>query len=415
MIVKRRNLEILALLVLLLVVFASSAFGQDTLQAPKGLKIVDTPYDNGTGVCLIWEVSPSDAKGVNYLIYSSSSENGPFEQIKLVASTAKYLSDFRQYFGFDPDNRNYHCIDLVYPTDDNGNLHQTYYRISIDNGETEEFAPQTVTTMPVEQWIAWNKTNNFILLLTMFLGIGYFINRAKHDPNLFIRRIPGLEAVDEAVGRATEMGRPLLYLTGTYEINQLSTIASVNILRRVAETVARYDSRLIVPHRRPITMTVCQEVVHEAYVKAGRADAYREDDIYFVTEDAFGFVAAADGIMVREKPAANFFLGTFAAESLLLAETGANTGAIQIAGTDSTYQIPFFIVACDYTLIGEELYAASAYLSREPKLLGSLRGQDFGKAILLGALTFSTLGACLYSFFPGHQWLLWLQHFFTKL
>ncbi|HNT34048.1 MAG TPA: hypothetical protein PKH07_03530, partial [bacterium] len=133
-----------------------------------------------------------------------------------------------------------------------------------------------------------------------------------------------------------------------------------------------------------------------------------------VTDDAFGYTAAVDGLIVREKPAANFYLGTFSAEALLLAETGAMTGAIQIAGTDSTYQIPFFIVACDYTLIGEELYAASAYLSREPKLLGSLRGQDCGKVILMAAIVIGTVGACLYTVFPDAEWLLWLHHFFTK-
>ena len=71
---------------------------------------------------------------------------------------------------------------------------------------------------------------------------------------------------------------------------------------------------------------------------------------------------------------------------MLLAETGSTTGAIQIAGTDSYTQLPFFVTTCDYTLMGEELYAASAYLSREPRLLGSLKGQDLGKGILIGVL-----------------------------
>ena len=77
-----------------------------------------------------------------------------------------------------------------------------------------------------------------------------------------------------------------------------------------------------------------------------------------------------DGIMVRERPATVFLLGMFYAESLILAETANSVGAIQIAGTDASSQLPFFIAACDYTLIGEELYAASAYMSREPLLLG---------------------------------------------
>ncbi len=85
-------------------------------------------------------------------------------------------------------------------------------------------------------------------------------------------------------------------------------------------------------------------------------------------------------------------MGYFYAESLILAETGAATGAIQIAATDSYTQFPFFITTCDYTLIGEELYAASAYLSREPLLLGSLRAQDIAKGIIITALV---LGAAL--------------------
>jgi len=58
-------------------------------------------------------------------------------------------------------------------------------------------------------------------------------------------------------------------------------------------------------------------------------------------------------------------------------------GSIQIAGTDQVSQLPFFVVACDYTLLGEELYAASAYLGREPLLLGTLKAQDYLKAIVL--------------------------------
>ena len=90
--------------------------------------------------------------------------------------------------------------------------------------------------------------------------------------------------------------------------------------------------------------------------------------------------------MIRDRPAAHIMMGYFYAESLLLAETGATTGAIQIAGTDAFTQLPFFVTTCDYTLLGEELYAASAYLSREPKLLGSLKGQDMGKALIIVVL-----------------------------
>jgi len=85
--------------------------------------------------------------------------------------------------------------------------------------------------------------------------------------------------------------------------------------------------------------------------------------------------------MFRDKPAACFYMGAFYAESLILAETGNSVGAIQVAGTAMPTQLPFFVAACDFTLIGEEFFAASAYLSGEPQQLGSLKGQDFGKLI----------------------------------
>jgi len=128
------------------------------------------------------------------------------------------------------------------------------------------------------------------------------------------------------------------------------------------------------------------EVVKEAYTKVGRPDSFHENQVHYITDDQFGYAAAIDGMVVREKPATIFYMGAFFAESLILAETGNAAGAIQIAGTAMPAQLPFFVTACDYTLIGEELFAASAYLSKEPKLLGSLKGQDYGKAVFLIAI-----------------------------
>jgi len=99
--------------------------------------------------------------------------------------------------------------------------------------------------------------------------------------------------------------------------------------------------------------------------------------------------------MLRRQTATNFYLGVFYAESLILAETGSLAGSIQISGTDRITQLPFFVVACDYTLIGEELYAASAYLGREPILLGTLKAQDYTKAVLMVLMGLGVLAGIL--------------------
>ena len=226
-----------------------------------------------------------------------------------------------------------------------------------------------------------------LVIALLACGLVYlFIRLARGGKELFIRKIPGLDAVDEAVGRATEMGRPVYFITGLGSMDALPVIAAINILGRIARKTAEHDTRLRMPCYDPIVMSVAQEVVKEAATAVGRPDTFRKDDIFFVAQEQFAYAAAVDGMFVREKPATIFYMGMFYAESLLLAETGATVGAIQIAGTDSYSQLPFFITACDYTLIGEELYAASAYLSREPVLLGSLRGQDTMKGLIMLAI-----------------------------
>jgi len=212
-------------------------------------------------------------------------------------------------------------------------------------------------------------------------AVMFFILLARTGRVMRIRRIAALEAVDEAVGRATEMGRPVLFIPGIQDMDNVQTIAGITILSRVAKTVAEYDATIEVPTSRSLAMQAAKEAVQASYMQAGRSDSFNPDAISYITDEQFGFVAYTAGRMVREKPAACFYLGCFYAESLILAETGNSIGAIQIAGTAESSQLPFFVAACDYTLIGEEFFAASAYLSGEPDQLGSIKGQDVGKVI----------------------------------
>lgn len=243
-----------------------------------------------------------------------------------------------------------------------------------------------------QSWFNPHRFNMLIFLIFFFAVIIYFIERAKRGKSLFIRRIAGLDAIEEAVGRATEMGKPVLFISGIEDVDQIQTVAAMIILGNVAKMVAGYDTPLLVPICQPFVVPVAEERVKEGYASAGKPDAYNRDNVRYISSEQFAYAAGVNGIMLRERPAANLMFGSFYAESLVMAETGFSTGAIQVAGTANIHQLPFFVVACDYTIIGEELFATSAYLSREPKLLGSLKGSDLVKAIIIG---FLTLGAIL--------------------
>jgi len=192
--------------------------------------------------------------------------------------------------------------------------------------------------------------------------------------------------MDEAIGRATEMGRPVLYVPGIENVEDIQTIASMLILERVAEKTASYEVPLHVPVRTPFVLAVADEVVRTGCTAAGRPDFYRPDSVRFISEEQFAYCAGVNGTILRERPAANFYFGRFFAESLIFAETGFAAGSIQIAGTAEVTQLPFFIAACDYTLIGEEFFAASASLSNDPSLLATLKAADWAKVFLVGLL-----------------------------
>lgn len=230
-----------------------------------------------------------------------------------------------------------------------------------------------------------------LALLVVVAAVLGGIALARAGRRVRVRRIAGLDAVEEAVGRATEMGRPVLFVPGIQDMDNIMTVAGVTILGHVAKVAAEYDAEIEVPTSRSLVMTAARDSVQAAYLAAGRPDGYNPDRIYYVTDDQFAYVAHTSGMMARRRPAACFYFGCFFAESLILAENGNAVGAIQVAGTAETAQLPFFVAACDYTLIGEELFAAGAYLSQEPDQLGTLLGQDVLKALAWAAV----LAACV--------------------
>lgn len=368
-------------------VVADSSVVDSTFEAFKPLpandiEVKDADNDDGGSILISWGRSPDDIAGGKvklYKILRAAVIDGVPGQFVEVGDRPRSNEDERYTF-----------------EDGNTSDDSTYYYkvVTVNSISDDEGQPVFFETLsdPVgavsssAQWFDWRRKNVLAGVLLLSALIIFYINRAKAGKQLYIRRIAGMEAVDEAVGRATEMGKKIFYITGLGDMDNMQTIASVTILGRVAELAAQYETYMEVPCNRSLVMVTAKEVVKEAYSKAGRPDSFQEDQVHYLTDDQFGYAAAVDGMFVREKPATIFFMGQFFAESLILAETGNSIGAIQIAGTAMPAQLPFFVAACDYTLIGEELFAASSYLSKEPKLLGSLKGQDIGKGILLLAL-----------------------------
>jgi len=377
-----RKLIIINAMFLLFIVFAQGTIGNaqaiqitqfietsDEVHAalpapPTQISARDRVNDAGGGIVVFWKKSADDGAGSatvkEYHIFRGTGADDDF----VLIGTAK-------------------AGDTTYTDNNTRDGTPYYYQVKAYDGTQHSTAIVSEAAFSSGQWFHGGRVSMLITTILISALVLWFISKAKRGHDLYIRPIAGLEAVDDAVGRATEMGKPIMYIPGILDMDNIQTIASMIILGRVARKAAEYETAILVPCTRSIVMSAAQETVKEAYLEAGRPDAYDADKIQYLTDDQFGYAAGVDGMMLRENPGAIFYLGAFYAESLILAETGHSTGAIQIAGTAQPSQLPFFVTACDYTLIGEEMFAASAYLSREPLLLGGLKGQDWGKAIII--------------------------------
>jgi len=347
------------------------------LTPPGAVTARDNPNDQGQAINLTWTAPEGESTPItNYKVLRSASPDSEFAVVGVQSGASTDYMD-----GEVRDGVRY--------------WYQVEAMAASDSARSAVVGPAVSRA----QWFNTARVNVLVLLVVICGLFLYYINRARKGAKMFIRKIAGLDAIDDALGRATEMGKPILFSFGLGLITDIVVIAALPLLRKIAKKSAEYSTRLLVPNSDPIVMTAAQETVKEAYTEMGRPDFYNADNVNFLTSDQFGYAAGVDGIILREKPGAIFWLGYFYAESLIMAETGHSVGAIQLAGTTETTQLPFFVAACDYTMIGEEIYAASCYLRPEPIMLGTLKGEDFIRFWLIVLITatvaLGTAGAIL--------------------
>ncbi|MCF7811547.1 hypothetical protein K9N50_11225 [bacterium] len=376
------NKKTLLLLTSLLLLCITTTFAQKQMMKKGGVNIgqplfiepfvpnVSNPPDaDGRSILVTWKI-PSGVVVDSFMIERSEARKRDYTTVGQVAGTDTFFVDHHR-----PDAG----LELIA-----GYKYQ--YRIVTSSGGWHSGSLPSKAFAAKPKLFNVKRANVLILIVVYFGSVLFYIRRTKGGKSQFVRQIAGMQAVEEALGRATEMGRPALYIPGIMDVDNIQTIASMVILTEVAKKCAQFDVPIIVPLNRAFVVPLAEESVKEGFLRSGRPDAYNPDDIRYLSDEQFAFTAGVAGIMNREKTAAHFFLGAFFAESLIVSEIGYSTGAIQIAGTANTHQLPFFVVACDYTLIGEEFYAASAYVSREPQLLGTLKGSDLVKLLMMGAV-----------------------------
>jgi hypothetical protein len=245
-----------------------------------------------------------------------------------------------------------------------------------------------------------------IVVLLLIIGVIFYwaFYRVRGGAVFEIRKIPGIDAIDDAVGRCAEQGRAISFSTGLTDISP-TLYACLGVLQSITKTAAQYKLKLLVPQYSPEVMAVVEDTVRQAYRDVGKSSLFDPSSIRFLSSEQFAFASGYMGLVHREKPGAAFLFGAFAAESLILAEAGQQVGARQVAASVSPEQVAFFICTCEYTLIGEELFGASAYLSRDPVQVATVVAQDRVKLLFCVFILLGVICATIASWNPVLAWL----------
>jgi hypothetical protein len=226
-----------------------------------------------------------------------------------------------------------------------------------------------------------------LILDIVILALTVYYVGAKEAP--YLRRVPALDAIDEAVGRSTEMGRPVLYTmsTGWYGFDW-RILTCISLLSQVARIAARNEARLVVPtggsERSYIIRPAIEEAVKTAFTVEGKPELFNSDDLPFFSGQQYAYIGGVVGMMQRDVPGALF--GIYgASEAMNFAETANALGSITI--NSPSYPANAAVLACasDYIIWPEEAPAASAYLSGDPEEVAPIKTQDIMKwgAIIL--------------------------------
>ena len=244
-----------------------------------------------------------------------------------------------------------------------------------------------LTLYPIQE----GKILGTILLFIVFPITLYLMSG---DRKLFIRRVAGLDAIEDAVGRSTEMGKPVVASYGwAFQSFDYWTVAGLTILSHIATLCAKNNTRIIVPTGGSdgsyIVRPVAVEIVKNAFEAQGKIERFDENDMPFLSGSQFAMGTGYAGILLSERPGSMVLAGSSAADAMMIAEVSNQVGAITITAPTYIGNVAALACASDYVMIGEEAIAAGAYLSNNPAQLASIRMQDIYKFIGIGFILIS--------------------------
>ena len=234
----------------------------------------------------------------------------------------------------------------------------------------------------------------FVLLVFAAILLLVFTFLRRKSPAA-LRIIAAYERLNRSVGLAVENGTRLHISLGRgnlFTARGGSALAGLAMLRRLAERTSVSDHPPLATSGEASLAFLSQDTLQSGYRAAGAEEQYRFTTGRLTGLTPFSYAAGAVPTIHDENVSVNIVVGDLGAEAALLAEASDREDASLIAASDNLSAQSIFYASAQEPLIGEELFAAGAYVGAGPAHQASLNVQDVLRwLIVLGLLLGSIL------------------------
>lgn len=222
----------------------------------------------------------------------------------------------------------------------------------------------------------------------LFLGISMIVlvGSTLVGRRLHLRPLHGYQALPAQLSRVIEEGQSLHLCLGSGGVggsDTAVTLAGLAVLDGLAEESVATDISPLVTVADPTALIMAQDILRRAYIRQGNPKGYDPTFVRYVASAPLPYAAGVMDLLSGEDTSTNVMAGVFGTEAALIADEGARRGLAQIAGVADPAALSVLYPTVNHLAIGEEMFAAGAYLRGLPAHIASLPAQDIARAVLV--------------------------------
>jgi hypothetical protein len=255
--------------------------------------------------------------------------------------------------------------------------------------------------MTIEAKVATNALLLWLMVAVLVLVMQFAAKAGFTSP---IRRIEALDAIDDIIGRVTEVGGTVLLGSGSSQLASAGaseTMMAFAVVRYVVERTAKLGTRVLVTCGSSDHIAILEDIVQDAAAVAGNPDYYRGggEVVRMIGATGWSFILA-NLMLLRPESGENVKAligfgasGGYGSAGPAIGMAANVNGVVSLGGTANRYQMENYVACFDHAVIGDEVYALSAYLTRDPKEIGNIMGLDYAKIVIVAMLIVGALYA----------------------